>query len=158
MANIFPIDFEEKLTMAQDDYILFSDSEDGNKIKKAQYKNLKWEQGNPWQDWQDWAAATITIWSVSTWAAWSSATVVNSWTSTNAVLDFSIPQWIAWTDWDDWAAATITVGNTTTGNPWTSATVTNTWTSSAAVLDFTIPQWATGATRNWIASITSTKI
>ena len=41
MSNIFPIDFEEKLTMAQDDYILFSDSEDGNKIKKAQYKNLK---------------------------------------------------------------------------------------------------------------------
>lgn len=157
MANIFPIDFEEKLTMAQDDYILFSDSEDGNKIKKAQYKNLKGEQGNPWQDWQDWAAATITIGSVSTWAAWSSATVVNSWTSTNAVLDFSIPQWIAWTDWDDWAAATITVGNTTTGNPWTSATVTNTWTSSAAVLDFTIPQWATGATWNWIASITSSK-
>ena len=157
MANIFPIDFEEKLTMAQDDYILFSDSEDGNKIKKAQYKNLKWEQGNPWQDWQDWAAATITIGTVSTWAAWSSATVVNSWTSTNAVLDFSIPQWIAWTDWDDWAAATITVGNTTTGNPGTSATVTNTWTSSAAVLDFTIPQWATGATWNWIASITSSK-
>lgn len=157
MANIFPIDFEEKLTMAQDDYILFSDSEDGNKIKKAQYKNLKWEQGNPWQDWQDWAAATITIGTVSTWAAWSSATVVNSWTSTNAVLDFSIPQWIAWTDWDDWAAATITVGNTTTGNPGTNATVTNTWTSSAAVLDFTIPQWATGATWNWIASITSSK-
>lgn len=47
MSNIFPIDFEEKLTMAQDDYILFSDSEDGNKIKKAQYKNLKGEQGNP---------------------------------------------------------------------------------------------------------------
>ena len=48
MANIFPIDFEEKLTMAQDDYILFSDSEDWNKIKKAQYKNLKWEKGDTW--------------------------------------------------------------------------------------------------------------
>ena len=47
MAQIFPIDFEEKLTMAQDDYILFSDSEDGNKIKKAQYKNLKGEKGDP---------------------------------------------------------------------------------------------------------------
>ena len=46
MAQIFPIDFEEKLTMAQDDYILFSDSEDGNKIKKAQYKNLKGEKGD----------------------------------------------------------------------------------------------------------------
>ena len=46
MAQIFPIDFEEKLTMAQDDYILFSDSEDGNKIKKAQYSNLKGEKGD----------------------------------------------------------------------------------------------------------------
>jgi hypothetical protein len=51
MANIFPIDFEEKLTMAQDDYILFSDSEDWNKIKKAQYKNLKWEKGDKWDQW-----------------------------------------------------------------------------------------------------------
>ena len=41
MAQIFPIDFEEKTTMAQGDYILFSDSEDGNKIKKAQYCHLK---------------------------------------------------------------------------------------------------------------------
>lgn len=154
MTNIFPTDFEEKLTMAQDDYILFSDSEDDNKIKKAQYKNLKGEQGNPWQDW---TAATITIGTVSTWAAWSSATVVNSWTSTNAVLDFSIPQWIAWTDWDDWAAATITAWTTTTLSPWSSATVTNSWTSSAAVFNFGIPQWATGAAGNWIASITSSK-
>ena len=51
MAQIFPIDFEEKLTMAQDDYILFSDSEDGNKIKKAQYKNLKGEKGDKWDQW-----------------------------------------------------------------------------------------------------------
>ena len=47
MAKIFPTDFEEKLTIAQDDYILFSDSEDNNKIKKAQYSNLKGEQGDP---------------------------------------------------------------------------------------------------------------
>ena len=146
MTNIFPIDFEEKLTMAQDDYILFSDSEDGNKIKKAQYKNLKWEKGDPWTpwaDWQDWAAATITVWSVTTWAAGSSATVVNSWTSSAAILDFSIPQGIAWADGQDWAdgaAATITVGTTTTLPAWSSATVTNSWTSSAAVLNFWIPK------------------
>ena len=146
MTNIFPIDFEEKLTMAQDDYILFSDSEDGNKIKKAQYKNLKgepWTPWTPWQDWADGAAATITVWSVTTWAAGSSATVVNSWTSSAAVLDFSIPQGIAWTPWQDWedgAAATITVGTTTTLPAWSSATVTNSWTSSAAVLNFWIPK------------------
>ena len=181
MANIFPIDFEEKLTMAQDDYILFSDSEDWNKIKKAQYKNLKWEKGDTWpawkdgtdgKDWTDWESATITVGSTSTLPSWSSATVTNSWTSSAAVLNFGIPQWpkgedgkdgtdgkdwVDWKDGADWAAATITVWSTTTGNPWTSASVVNSWTSSAAVLDFTIPQWATWATGNGIASITSSK-
>ncbi len=163
MANIFPIDFEEKLTMAQDDYILFSDSEDGNKIKKAQYKNLKGEKGDPWtpwQDWEDWAAATITVGSVSTWAAWSSATVVNSWTSSAAVLDFTIPQWVAWTpwaDWNDWAAATITVWTTTTLPAWSSATVENVWTSQDAILNFGIPKgdsWTWSWDVSWPASST----
>ena len=144
MAQIFPIDFEEKLTMAQDDYILFSDSEDGNKIKKAQYKNLKGEQWDPGTPWADGSAATIAVGSVSTWAAWSSATVVNSWTSSAAVLDFTIPQWVAWTpwaDWNDWAAATITVWTTTTLPAWSSATVENVWTSQDAILNFGIPKW-----------------
>ena len=166
MTNIFPIDFEEKLTMAQDDFILFSDSEDWNKIKKAQYKNLKWEQWDPWTpgaDGQDWAAATITVWSVTTWAAWSSATVVNSWTSSAAVLDFTIPQGVAWTPWADWqdgadwAAATITIWTTTTLPAWSSATVTNVWTSSAAVLNFGIPKWDSGTWSgdvSWPASST----
>ena len=154
MAQIFPIDFEEKLTMAQDDYILFSDSEDWNKIKKAQYKNLKGEQWDPGTPWADGSAATITVGSVSTWAAWSSATVVNSWTSSAAVLDFTIPQWVAWTpwaDWNDWAAATITVWTTTTLPAWSSATVTNVGTSSAAVFDFGIPQGTPG-TWSWDVS------
>jgi len=156
MSNIFPIDFEEKLTMAQDDYILFSDSEDWNKIKKAQYKNLKWEPWTPWtpwtpwkdwKDWTDWAAATITVGSTTTWAAGSSASVTNSWTSSAAVLDFTIPQWAKWEPWDDgqdWAdgaAATITVWTTTTLPAWSSATVTNVWTSQDAILNFWIPKW-----------------
>ena len=148
MANIFPTDFEEKLTMAAGDYILFSDSEDWNKIKKAQYQHLKWEQWNPGTPGADWAAATITVWTVSTWAAGSSATVTNVWTSSAAVLNFSIPQWVAgtpWTDWDDWEAATITVGTTTTLPAWSSATVTNVGTSSAAVLNFGIPKWESGS-------------
>ena len=42
MSNlIFPTDFDEKLDIAQDDYILFSDSEDSDRIKKAKYSNLK---------------------------------------------------------------------------------------------------------------------
>ena len=144
MTNIFPIDFEEKLTMAQDDYILFSDSEDGNKIKKAQYKNLKGEQWDPWTPWQDWedgTAATITVGSVSTLPAWSSATVTNSWTTSAAVLNFGIPEWATWTPGTDWAAATITVWTTTTLPAWSSATVTNVWTSKDAIFNFWIPKW-----------------
>ena len=163
MAQIFPIDFEEKLTMAQDDYILFSDSEDWNKIKKAQYKNLKWEKGNPWQDWADWAAATITVGSTTTWAAGSSASVTNSWTSSAAILDFTIPQWAKWEpwedgqDWADGAAATITVWTTTTLPAWSSATVTNVWTSQDAILNFWIPKWDSWSGSwdvNWPASST----
>ena len=150
MAQIFPIDFDEKITMAQDDYILFSDSEDGNKIKKAQYKNLKWEQWTPWtpwKDWEDWAAATITVWTTTTWAAGTSASVTNSWTSSAAVLDFTIPQWAKWEpwkdgqDWEDWTPATVTVWTTTTLPAWSSATVTNVWTSQDAILNFGIPKW-----------------
>jgi len=166
MPNIFPIDFEEKLTMAQDDYILFSDSEDWNKIKKAQYKNLKGEQGDPWTPWQDWedgAAATITVGSVSTLPAWSSATVTNSWTTSAAVLNFGIPEWATgtpWADWQDWAdgaAATITVWTTTTLPAWSSATVTNVWTSQDAILNFWIPKgdsWSWSGDVSWPASST----
>lgn len=166
MTNIFPIDFEEKLSMAQDDYILFSDSEDWNKIKKAQYKNLKGEQWDPWTpgaDWQDWAAATITVWSTTTGTPWSSASVTNSWTSSAAVLDFTIPQWAKWEPWADgqnWAdgaAATITVGTTTTLPAGSSATVTNVWTSQDAILNFGIPKgdsWTGSWDVTWPASST----
>ena len=98
MAQIFPIDFDEKLTIAQDDFILFSDSEDWNKIKKAQYSNLKWEQ------WDPGTAATITVWSTTTWTPWSSASVVNSWTTSAAVLDFTIPEWEKGDTWDTGAS------------------------------------------------------
>lgn len=167
MTNIFPIDFEEKLTMAQDDYILFSDSEDGNKIKKAQYKNLKGEKGDPWtpwtpwQDWEDGTAATITVWSTTTGTPWSSASVTNSWTSSAAVLDFTIPQWAKWEpwedghDWADWVSATITVWTTTTLPAWSSATVENVWTSQDAILNFWIPKgdaWVWSWDVNWPAS------
>jgi hypothetical protein len=38
---IFPNDYVEKITIAADDMVLFSDSEDGYKLKKAKYSNLK---------------------------------------------------------------------------------------------------------------------
>jgi hypothetical protein len=95
--------------MAQDDYILFSDSEDGNKIKKAQYKNLKWEDWN-WVESitssKDWKTTTVTI------------------TETNGEVDtFQIQDWADWqwtwdviwpsssTDWHlavfDWATGKL---------------------------------------------------
>lgn len=86
MAKIFPIDFEEKNTIAQDDYILFSDSEDGDKIKKAQYSNLKGEKGDTG------TAATVTVGSTTTGAAGTCACVTNSGTTSAAVLDFTIPK------------------------------------------------------------------
>lgn len=137
MTNIFPIDFEEKNDIAQDDYILFSDSEDWNKLKKAQYSNLKWEK---WDTWNPWAAATITVWSTTTWEPWTSASVTNSGTSSAAVFNFTIPKGAKWQDWTDWEAATITVWSTTTLPAWSSATVTNSWTSQDAILEFGIPQ------------------
>ena len=161
MTNIFPIDFEEKNTMAPDDYVLFSDSEDGNKIKKAQYQNLKWEKGDTG------TAATITVWSTTTWAAWSSASVTNSWTSSAAVLDFTIPKgdkwdtgqtWPAivsaafnWNDIDfteeDWNVVTLTDAKIDLKwDKWDAATV-SVWTTS------TLPAWSSATvTNSWTSS------
>lgn len=245
MAQIFPIDFDEKLTIAQDDFILFSDSEDWNKIKKAQYSNLKWEKWDTWPTWPQWIQwetwpqwpqgiqgiqwETWPKWDTwETWATWARInsaefsgndivfweTDWNTVTLEDAKTILTWPQgeqweqgiqwpqgetWPkgdTWSKWDKWdkgdtgTAATITVWTTTASTPWGNASVVNSWTSSAAVLDFTIPrgeqwpqwiqgiqgvqwpqweqwiqgetwetwpQWPTGATGNGISSITSSK-
>ena len=142
--NIFPIDFEEKNTICNNDFILFSDSQDCNKLKKAQYSNLKgekWDTGN---------AATVCVGSTTTGTPWSSASVTNSWDCHSAVLNFVIPAWIQGCKWDTWdpgTAATVTIGTTTTWDAWTCACVTNSGTCLDAVLNFTIPKgakWDTG--------------
>ena len=170
MAQIFPIDFSEKTTIAQNDYILFSDSEDGNKIKKAQYSNLKWEkwdtgatwpQWPQWETWPQWPQGIQGIqWEQwiqgeqwlqwETWETWASVTsAAFNWND----IDFWLSDWttvtledakidLKWDTWAAWAAATISVGTTTTWEPWTDASVTNSGTSSAAVFNFTIPQGA----------------
>ena len=176
MAQIFPIDFSEKTTIAQNDYILFSDSEDGNKIKKAQYSNLKWEkwdqwpqgiqwpQGEEWPQWPQWEQGIQWIQWIQgeqwiqweTWEAWASVTsAAFNWND----IDFWLSDWttvtledakidLKWDTWAAWAAATITVGTTTTWEPWTDASVTNSGTSSAAVFNFTIPKGAKWDTGN----------
>jgi len=113
----------------------------------------QWVKGDKWDKWDTWAtgskwdkgdkwdtgtAATVTVGTTTTWDAWTSASVTNSWTSSAAVLDFTIPKWAKG---DTGTAATIEIWTTTTWEPWTDASVTNSGTSSAAVFNFTIPKW-----------------
>lgn len=84
MAQIFPTDFEEKLTIAQNDYILFSDSEDWNKIKKAQYSHLKWEKWDTWATWPQW----------ETWPQWPQWIQGIQWIQGE--------QWETWPQWEEW--------------------------------------------------------
>ena len=160
MAQIFPIDFEEKLTMAQDDYILFSDSEDGNKIKKAQYSNLKWEK---WDTWEQWPQGIQGIqWPQGEqWIQWPQG-----------------EQWIQGIQWETWATwaridsaafsgddivfwetdgSTVTLANaktTLTWPQWPQGEQGETWATGAT--GATWPQWPTWATGNWISTITET--
>lgn len=107
----------------------------------------KWDKGDTWatgskwdkgDKWDTGTAATVTVGTTTTWDAWTSASVTNSWTSSAAVLDFTIPKWAKG---DTGTAATIEIWTTTTWEPWTDASVTNSGTSSAAVFNFTIPKW-----------------
>lgn len=136
MAQIFPTDFEEKLTMAQDDYILFSDSEDGNKIKKAQYKNLKWEKWDTWATWPQWPQGIQ--WSQGeqgiqwpqgiqweTWPQWETGATWPTW-----------PQWPTWATWN-W------ISTITSSKVWKTTTVTITETDWT-VDTFTVQDWADG--------------
>jgi hypothetical protein len=98
-------------------------------------------------------AATVTVGSTATGDPGSDAIVVNSGTSSAAVLDFTIPrgdagdqgpQGIPGTPGTPGAAATVAAGTTTTGAPGSDAAVVNVGTSSAAVFNFTIPRGDAG--------------
>lgn len=84
-------------------------------------------------------AATITLGTVTTGAAGSSAAITDSDPSPNAsTFNFTIPRG------DAGQAATINVGTTTTGAAGSAAQVTNVGTANAATLNFAIPQGAKG--------------
>ena len=95
------------------------------------------------------AAATITVGSVTTGAAGTPASVVNSGTTGAAVFDFVIPQGAKGEtgtpgqDGED-GMCTFAVGTVTTGAAGSNASVTNVGTSQDAVLDFVIPRGANG--------------
>lgn len=90
-------------------------------------------------------AATIKIGTVTTGTAGTSAKVVNSGTTSAAVLDFTIPQGLKG---DKGTAATIEVGTVTTGAAGSSASVTNSGTASNVVLNFTLPRGKDGKDGN----------
>lgn len=83
------------------------------------------------------AAATVNVGTVTTGLPGSSATVINSGTTSNAVLDFAIPRG---NNGNPGNAATVAVGTVTTGAAGSSTNVVNAGTSAAAVLNFTIPR------------------
>ena len=118
---------------------------------------VDWKTELTWPQWETWPAATITVWSTTTWNPWTNASVTNSGTSSAAVFNFTIPRWANWQDWQDWAAATISAWSASTLPAGSTPTVTNSGTSSAAVFNFGIPKGDTWATGNGIASVTSSK-
>jgi hypothetical protein len=83
--------------------------------------------------------ASVSVGTTTTGSAGSSASVTNSGTPLDAILNFTIPRGDTGATG---AAATIAAGTTTTTNPGTNATVTNVGTSGAAIFDFTIPRGA----------------
>ena len=83
--------------------------------------------------------ASVNVGTTTTGAAGSSASVTNSGTPLDAVLNFTIPRGDTGATG---SAATIAAGTTTTTAPGTNASVTNSGTSNAAIFDFTIPRGA----------------
>ena len=97
-------------------------------------------------DGADGTAATVQVGTTTTGAPGTNASVTNTGTESNAVLNFVIPAGATGAAGVAGTAATVQVGTTTTGTPGTNASVTNTGTESNAVLNFVIPAGATGAT------------
>ena len=102
------------------------------------------------QDWgqywmlsiKDGASATVEVGETTTLPAGEQATVTNSGTNINVVLDFAIPQG------EQGLTGTVTVGNTITGQPGTEAVVENAGDEHNAILNFTIPRGEPGEPGN----------
>ena len=102
------------------------------------------------QDWgqywmlsiKDGASATVEVGETTTLPAGEQATVTNSGSDTNVVLDFAIPQG------EQGLTGTVTVGNTITGQPGTEAVVENAGDEHNAILNFTIPRGEPGEPGN----------
>lgn len=83
------------------------------------------------------SAATIEVGTTTTGLPGTSASVVNTGDTSEAVFNFTIPR-----------GTNIAIGSTTTGLPGTPATVTNSGTVADPVLNFSIPRGETGSLGN----------
>lgn len=117
-------------------------------------------KGDPGEPGRDGVSPTINIGTVTTLTAGSPASVSNSGSSSNVILDFGIPtgpQGIQGpagadgVDGTDGISPTISIGNTTTLDPNSSATVTNVGTNTDVILDFGIPQGKQGVSDNCLS-------
>lgn len=117
-------------------------------------QGLKGDKGDKGDTGDTGAAATISVGSVTTGGAGTSASVDNSGTSSAAILNFTIPrgdkgeqgiQGVQGLQGVAGDAATIAVGTVTTGAAGTQVEVVNVGSPSAAVFDFTIPKGQDGA-------------
>lgn len=90
--------------------------------------------------------ATITIGTTNPTGPDGVASVTNSGTSQDAVLNFVLRQGPTGPNGPTGAAATVAVGTVGSTGPTGNASITNTGTSAAAVLDFVLRQGPTGAT------------
>ncbi len=94
--------------------------------------------------------ATISVGTTTTTDAGTSATVTNSGTSDNVILNFSIPAGPTGptgptgASGTDAETPTITIGTVTTGEPGTQASASITGTAPNFTLNLTIPQGPTG--------------
>ena len=122
-----------------------------------------WSAPGLW--YQQGAAGQIAVGTTTTLSPGASATVNNSGTSYNAVLNFGIPQGIQGPTGSTGqtgptgptgSAATIAVGTTTTLSSGSSATVNNSGSSSAATFNFGIPQGIPGTAATIAVGTTTT--
>lgn len=89
-----PVDLTDSVIIATDEW----------KAYIAPATDFKWPQWDPWTDWTDWTNGTdwidwidwitpvVEVWTTTTLAPWSSATVTNTWIAPNVVLNFWIPK------------------------------------------------------------------
>ena len=110
-------------------------------LMPSEVNNIPGPAGPPGKDGKDGQAATITVGSTTTGNPGTNASVINSGTSSAAILDFTIPRGDTGANGE---AATISVGTTTTGAPGSNASVINSGDEQDAVLEFTIPTGAAG--------------